>query len=103
MGGTGLFKTRALIGDDEIDILVLGIFELEFEFEFGIVSKFRFVRLIDVPSTRSHKSRKNISDLMSDLMYCSDSIIFVFVFVVTLPRLRSEKVSDISKTNISDL
>ena len=33
----------------EIDMFVLDIFKLEFELE--IVSKFRFVRLIEFPST----------------------------------------------------
>ena len=88
-----------MIGDDgiDLDILVLGIFELEFEF--GIVSKFRFVRLIEVPSTRSHKSRKNISDLMN-----SSDLMFVFV-VVTLPLPRSDRiVSHIAfEMNNSDL
>ena len=73
----------------EIDMFVLDIFEVE------IVSKFRFVRLIEVPSTRSHKSRKIISDLMnsSDLMF-----VFVVVVVVTLPLPRSDR----KETNRSD-
>ena len=73
--GTELFKARAPISYGGLEMIVLDIFELEIKI--GIVIKFRFVRLIVVPSTWLHKSKKNISVLMNS----SD-----FVLFVTLPR-----------------